>query len=145
MLFFLFFFFFFFFFIDARSQFPLQQAFNDQIPQNLFAPQQPFPDSGISFRAPPQPSLQQLSSTLGLTPIQHILPQRVSQTRSDFAPNEPMNSFGQDLSPVTVNVPMAAPQKIPSFLTASQVYKDFEDVNSRSHLSDDIIRSQSKF
>ncbi|XP_022790461.1 uncharacterized protein LOC111329957 isoform X2 [Stylophora pistillata] len=128
---------------DARSQFPLQQPLNNQIPQSLFAPQQPFPDSGISFRAPPQPSLQQLSSTLGLTPLQHVLPQRTSQTRSGFALNEPMSSLGQDLSPVTVNVPMAAPQKIPSFLTASQVYRDFEDVNSRSHLSDDIIGSQS--
>ena len=55
-----------------------------------------------------------------------------------------MTSLGQNLSPETVNVPLAAPQKIPSFLTESQVYRDFEDVNSRSHLSDDIIGSQGK-
>lgn len=133
-----------FVFIDARSQFPLQQQLNGQLPQSLFPPQQQFPDSGISFSAPPQPSLEQLSSALGLTPLQHILPQRMSQSRRGFPQNLPMTSLGQGLSPETVNVPLAAPQKIPSFLTESQVYRDFEDVNSRSHLSDDIIGSQSK-
>lgn len=125
---------------DSRSQFPLQQTYNNQMSQGLLAPQQ-FQNMGGPFGFAPQPSLGgQLSKTLGLTPLQHIPPQRPS-----YPQNDPLGSIGQtDLSPVRVNVPMMAPQKIPSFLAASQVYRDFEDVNSRSHLSDDIIGNQSK-
>lgn len=129
-----------FFLVDSRSQFPLQQTLNNQISQSLFPPQQ-FQNAGGPFGAAPQPSLGQLSKTLGLTPLQHILPPQ----RPGYPQDEPLSSIGQtDLSPVRVNVPMMAPQKIPSFLAASQVYRDFEDVNSRSHLSDDIIGNQSK-
>lgn len=126
--------------VDPRSQFPLQQTLNNQIPQNLFTPQQ-FQDSGIPFGTAPQLNLNQLSKAIGLTPLQHILPQQMSPNGPGYFPNEPLS---RDLSPVRVNVPMMAPQKIPSFLTASQVYKDFEDVNSRSHLSDDVFGDQSK-
>lgn len=45
---------------------------------------------------------------------------------------------------MTVNVPMEAPRKIPSFVTASQVYRDFEDVNSRPNFADDLVRGQGK-
>lgn len=107
--------------------------------QGLLAPLQ-FQNAGGPFGFAPQPSIGQLSKTLGMTPLQHIPPQRPS-----YPQNDPLRSIGQtDLSPVRVNVPMMAPQKIPSFLAASQVYRDFEDVNSRSHLSDDIIGNQSK-
>lgn len=135
----------FLFIVDGRSQFPMQPTFNNQIQQGLFNPQQ-FQETGFPFgAAPPQPSINQLSNSIGLTPLQHVLPQR-TRNRPAYTQNGPMrSSIGQsDMSPVTVNVPMAAPEKIPSFLTASQVYKDFEDVNSRSHLSDDIFGSQSK-
>ena len=49
------------------------------------------------------------------------------------------------LSPVTVNVPLPPPKKIPSFLAASEVYRDFQDVNSKSHLEDDILANPRKF
>ncbi|XP_078359064.1 uncharacterized protein LOC144643627 isoform X2 [Oculina patagonica] len=127
---------------DQRSQFPLQQTLNNQIPQNVFTPQELL-DSGGPFGGAPQLSVNQLSKTLGLTPLQHILPQRMSPNGPGYPQNGPLSSFGQtDMSPERVNVPMMAPQKIPSFLTASQVYKDFEDVNTRSHLSDDIFGNQ---
>ena len=131
--------------LDTRSQFPLQQTLNSQFPQNIFTQAQQFQDPGGPFGVPRRPSLNQLSQTIGVTPLQHILPQRMSPNAPGFPMDEQLGSFGQtDLSPVRVNVPMMAPQKIPSFLTASQVYKDFEDVNSRSHMSDDIFGNQSK-
>ena len=39
---------------------------------------------------------------------------------------------------------MEAPKKIPSFVTASQVYRDFEDVNSRSDLANDLAGGPGK-
>ena len=127
-------------FLDTRSQFPLLQSMN-QIPQTLFSPQQ---NQGLGLPLGPSPGpLDQLSKSIGVTPLQHVLPDQniervLGNRRSDVRSIGPAS-----LSPITVNIPMTAPRKIPSFLTASQVYKDFEDVNSRSHLSDDIFGGQS--
>lgn len=118
-------------FADLRSQLPLQPALNQPIPQTLLTPQQG-QDQGLPLGSLPG-DLNQLSNTLGFTPYQHISPQQLS-----------MNNNQAEASPLTVNVPMEAPKKIPSFVTASQVYRDFEDVNSRSNFADDLVRGQSK-
>ena len=78
-----------------------------------------------------------------MTPIQHVLPKQNPQNMFGYHQNDVRSIGPASLSPITVNIPMTAPRTIPSFLTASQVYKDFEDVNSRSHLSDDIFGGQS--
>ena len=125
---------------DVRSQLPLQQAFN-QIPQSIFTPQQT-QDQGLQFGTSPG-QLNQLGNMIGLSPYQHVLPDRTSLNMPGYSQNDMRSIDPAHLPPITVDVPMAAPKKIPSFLTASQVYKDFEDVNSRSHLSDDIFGSES--
>lgn len=125
---------------DVRSQLPLQQAFN-QIPQSIFTPQQT-QDQGLPFGTSAG-QLNQLGNMIGLSPYQHVLPDRSSLNMPGYSQNDMRSIDPAHLSPITVDVPMAAPKKIPSFLTASQVYKDFEDVNSRSHLSDDIFGSES--
>ena len=80
---------------------------------------------------------------IGLSPYQHVMPDRTPLNMPGYSQNDMRSIDPAHLPPITVDVPMAAPKKIPSFLTASQVYKDFEDVNSRSHLSDDIFGSES--
>lgn len=127
---------------DVRSQLPLQQPFN-QIPQTLFTPQQP-QNQGPSFGNSPA-LLPQIGNSIGLTPYQHLAPDQMSLRITGYPQrNEARSIDPAHLSPISVDVPMTAPRKIPSFLTASQVYKDFEDVNSRSHLADDIFGSESK-
>ncbi|XP_068712430.1 uncharacterized protein [Montipora foliosa] len=110
---------------DLRSQLPLQPALNQPVPQTQLTPQQS-PGQGLTF-GNPTGDLNQLTNTLGLTPYQNVLSQQPT-----------LNTNQAQFSPINVNVPMEAPKKIPSFVTASQVYRDFEDVNSRSDLANDL-------
>lgn len=118
-------------FTDLSPQLPLQPTLNQPIPQTLLTPQQS-QEQGLPLRSLTG-DLNQLSNTLGLSPYQHISPQQLA-----------MNNNPAEASPMTVNVPMEAPRKIPSFVTASQVYRDFEDVNSRPNFADDLVRGQGK-
>ena len=130
------------FHLDTRSQLPLQQPFN-QIPQTLFTPQQS-QDPGIPLGTS-LGQLNQLSNSIGVTPFQSPFPDQTSQNLPGYPQNDIRSIGPGHFSPITVNVPMTPPKTIPSFLTASQVYKDFEDVNSRSHLADDIFGGESKY
>ena len=84
----------------------------------------------------------QAPPVVGFQPIIRMVPQRDSIGAPQSRPQQFLTPVGAPSQ--TLDVPLPSPDKVPSFLAATQAYEDFQDLNSKSNIMDDVMKDVGK-